>query len=261
MKTILDTIIAKKKEEVAKLQESSELKINRSVKRSLFNQLNHRDHLAIIAEIKRASPSKGDILVDVDPVQQAILYAEAGVEAISVLTDELFFKGSMEDLRAVRMAVNTPLLCKDFFIHESQIDIAKQAGADIILLIVAALSPKRLSELFHYCQQEGLEVLVEVHDEGELMNAIKLGASLIGINNRNLHSFDVDLAITENLMKVMKNRNIKIISESGIKGKSDAERVAAANVDGILVGETLMRSKDIKGTISQLQASKELKER
>ena len=151
------------------------------------------EHLHVIAEMKRASPSKGLIAEGADPVAQAIAYTEAGAACISVLTDATFFKGSFDDLAAVAEAVPTPLLCKDFMIHKVQIDRAKNAGASVILLIVAALTTEELAELYAYAMESGLEVLVEVHDEEELERALKIDAKLIGVNNRDLRTFEVDL--------------------------------------------------------------------
>src|SRR5690625_1363292 len=159
--------------------------------------------MSIIAEIKRASPSKGDINAAIDPVKQAKLYADNGASAISVLTDTPFFKGSMDDLRAVREVVNIPILCKDFMIDRIQIDVAKSAGANIILLIAAALDDNHLDKLYDYAKEHDLEVLCEVHNEEEMERVLKLGAKLVGINNRNLNTFKVDLKTTERLANMV----------------------------------------------------------
>lgn len=168
---------------------------------------------------KTGFPSKGDIKINVNPIEQALSYESGGAAAISVLTDEVFFKGSIADLRIVSEAIRIPRLCKDFIIDEIQIDRAHQAGATIILLIVAALSKERLHELYQYAKRKGLEVLTEVHDEAELERALELNAELIGINNRNLKTFKVDLAVTERLAKLLDPKRHIIISESGIKTK------------------------------------------
>src|SRR5699024_8738257 len=147
----------------------------------------------IISEIKRASPSKGAINTDVDPVKQATAYEALGASAISVLTDKPFFQGSMDDLRAVRAAVDLPILCKDFMIDPIQIDEAKAAGANMILLIAAALDDAALKSLYTYSLEQGLEVLCEVHNESEMERVLSLGATIIGINNRDLNTFTVDL--------------------------------------------------------------------
>ncbi|WP_404451048.1 indole-3-glycerol phosphate synthase TrpC [Virgibacillus necropolis] len=250
--TILNKIIAQKEKVVAQLQSDGIDQSNDHLKeiKPIFPS---RNYMQIIAEIKRSSPSKGAIDMAVDPVMQAKQYERLGASAISVLTDQTFFNGSMEDLRAVRSAVNLPLLCKDFMIDQIQIDQAKQAGANIILLIVAALSESKLHELYHYAKQENLEVLCEVHDEAEMEVAIKLGANIIGINNRNLKTFEVDLSVTERLASMVNDPSTILISESGIRSRDDVERAAQAGAKGILVGETLMRSEDLAATFFDLQ--------
>jgi indole-3-glycerol phosphate synthase len=257
MENILTKIIEQKKVEVAKLKE---LKLDGSVmidivRPSLVESLKAAKSMAVIAEIKRASPSKGDIKMDVNPIEQALSYEKGGAAAISVLTDEVFFKGSIDDLKTVSEAIQIPRLCKDFIIDEIQIDRASQAGATIILLIVAALSKKRLHELYEYAKNKGLEVLTEVHDEAELERALELNAELIGINNRNLKTFKVDLAVTERLAKLLDPKRHIIISESGIKTKEDVFRVKEAGAKGILVGETLMTSQNLPFTMAELQMS------
>ncbi|MED3651373.1 indole-3-glycerol phosphate synthase TrpC [Heyndrickxia sporothermodurans] len=253
--TILDEIIAEKVKEVQVLKEtffSKHQEVSEKVE-SIFDSFQKSQTMNIIAEIKRASPSKGDIHPDVNPAAQAKRYEELGAGAISVLTDEAFFKGSMDDLREVRAAVSLPILCKDFIIDEIQIDRAKEFGANIILLIVAALTKPRLKQLYNYASSLGLDVLVEVHDEIELGAAIELNAKIIGINNRNLKTFKVDLTTTERLAKLVVDKNILLIGESGIKEEKDVERMEQAGVKGVLVGETLMRSPDLAATFKQLK--------
>lgn len=206
----------------------------------------------IIAEIKRASPSKGVLSQDVDPVKLAKFYESFGASAISVLTDETYFKGSFADLKNVSHAVKIPVLCKDFIIDKIQIDFAKAAGAQIILLIVAALSDDKLHRLYGYAKQLDLEVLVEVHDAVDLKRALKLNANIIGINNRNLKTFTVDLNTTNELIRQITYENKIIVSESGLKTRNDVERVAKAGAHAILVGETFMTTDDLKGTFSNL---------
>lgn len=225
------------------------------VRPSLVENLKMAKSMAVIAEIKRASPSKGDIKINVNPIEQALSYERGGAAAISVLTDEVFFKGSIADLRNVSEAIRIPRLCKDFIIDEIQIDRAYQSGATIILLIVAALSKGRLHELYQYAKNKGLEVLTEVHDEAELERALELNAELIGINNRNLKTFKVDLAVTERLANLLDPKSHIIISESGIKTKEDVMRVKEAGAKGILVGETLMTSSNLPHTMAELQMS------
>ncbi|MBT2665958.1 indole-3-glycerol phosphate synthase TrpC [Bacillus sp. ISL-4] len=257
MENILTKIIEQKKVEVAKLKErglDDSVMIN-IVRPSLVENLKTAKSMAVIAEIKRASPSKGDIKINVNPIEQALSYESGGAAAISVLTDEVFFKGSIADLRIVSEAIRIPRLCKDFIIDEIQIDRAQQAGATIILLIVAALSKERLHELYQYAKRKGLEVLTEVHDEAELERALELNAELIGINNRNLKTFKVDLAVTERLAKLLDPKRHLIISESGIKTKEDVMRVKEAGAKAILVGETLMTASNLPHTMAELQMS------
>lgn len=253
--TILDKIVDQKKVEVEQLKNEPipESPAAAGQIPSIARTFHHTEHMNIIAEIKRASPSKGSIDLSVDPVTQAKVYASNGAGAISVLTDQTFFKGSMEDLRAVREAVDIPLLCKDFFVDEIQIDHAKAAGASIILLIVAALSSARLRELYAYAKEQGLDVLCEVHDDDEMITALNLGADVIGINNRNLKTFEVDLNTTGLLASMVTNPETILISESGIKTREDAAFAAKNGANAILVGETLMRADDLPHTFSELQ--------
>lgn len=255
MENILTKIIEQKKVEVAKLKERAlddSVMIN-IVRPSLVENLKTAKSMAVIAEIKRASPSKGDIKINVNPIEQALSYESGGAAAISVLTDEVFFKGSIADLRNVSEAIQIPRLCKDFIIDEIQIDRAHRAGATIILLIVAALSKERLHELYQYAKKKGLEVLTEVHDEAELERALELNAELIGINNRNLKTFKVDLAVTERLAKLLDPKRHIIISESGIKTKEDVMRVKDAGAKAVLVGETLMTASNLPHKMAELQ--------
>jgi indole-3-glycerol phosphate synthase len=258
--TILDEIIVTKQNELANLPklDASTLFTKRKSK-SLYESFKKNPNMNIIAEIKRASPSKGDINMAVNIEEQAKAYVENGAGAISVLTDNTYFKGTMDDLRKVREVVDVPILCKDFIIDRRQIDLAKSAGADVILLIVAALPKARLLNLFNYARLHDLEVLVEVHDEAELAVALDLGAKIIGINNRNLHTFEVDLIVTVQLANLIKNKEILLISESGIKTGQDAEQVEKAGAEGILVGETLMKSKNIQEKMLELQVPKGIK--
>ncbi|WP_409250971.1 indole-3-glycerol phosphate synthase TrpC [Bacillus sp. SCS-153A] len=259
MADILTKIIDRKKQEVAQLKENGYEKsnLNKETDRKLFNALHSSTVLGIVAEIKRASPSKGEIASAVEPAEQAKIYEQGGASAISVLTDTDFFNGSIEDLKEVRREVDLPLLCKDFFIDEIQIDRAKDAGANIILLIVAALPQGRLEELYQYALSQGLEVLVEIHDEEEAERAAALDANIIGINNRNLKTFEIDLAHTVRLAPLLNDKHRVIISESGMKTRDDAMKAAAAGADGILVGETLMRSSDAGRVIGSFAVNKE----
>lgn len=252
MTNILTTILATKHEEIIQLKK---LKVSNSevvyTKRSLLQSLKESQKVSIIAEIKRASPSRGDIDRDVDPVKQAIAYEKNGAAAISVLTDKEFFKGSFEDLKKVSEAVKIPVLCKDFIIDEIQIDQAKRAGAHIILLIAAAMPVQRLAELYQYAKSEDLEVLVEVHNDEELQAVLPIDPELIGINNRNLKTFEVNLEVTERLGSQLAELNKLFISESGVKTRLDVERVRDAGAKGILVGETLMQAENLNHSFKE----------
>lgn len=198
------------------------------------------EQLAVIAEIKKASPSAGVIAESFDPVEIAKNYERAGANAISVLTDAKFFQGSLEDLKNVRAAVSPPLLRKDFLWDRTQITEAAANGADAILLIVAAVTQDQLVRLLKVAKEYRLDALVEVHSVDELQRALEAGAEIVGINNRDLTTFDVDLAVTEKICREMPDE-IVLVSESGIKTAADVARVKACGVDAVLVGEALMR--------------------
>jgi indole-3-glycerol phosphate synthase len=196
--------------------------------------------LALIAEVKKASPSAGVIVESFDPVAVAKNYARAGAEAISVLTDERFFQGHLSYLEKIRAAVPQPLLRKDFVLDPLQIIEAAAAGADAILLIVAALDQDRLNFLLETAATYQLDALVEVHTLAELDRALETQAQLIGINNRNLATFEVDLGVTENLSEEVPD-DLVLVSESGIRTAEDLARIKACGVDAVLIGEALMR--------------------
>ncbi|HHT7237695.1 MULTISPECIES: indole-3-glycerol phosphate synthase TrpC [Bacillus] len=242
MGTILDKIVEQKKKEVAELYETYTPVKEKRKTHSLVKAL---EQFTVIAEVKRASPSKGDINLHVNVSKQVKTYEECGAGAVSVLTDSQFFKGSFHDLQTARAESHIPLLCKDFIIDKIQIDRAYEAGADLILLIVAALSKEKLKELYNYVLEMGLEAIVEVHDEQELEIATRLNPHVIGINNRNLKTFEVDLSQTEKLGKRLNEENLLWISESGIHSKEDIIRVKRAGAKGVLVGEALMTSSSI----------------
>lgn len=255
--TILEQILEVKRQEVKDLLASNPIIKNTSIhsgKPSLFNTLKNATHLQVISEIKRASPSKGIINANVNPIRQAHLYEQSGAAAISILTDEVFFKGSIEDLRDVAQTVSIPVLCKDFIIDSSQINRAYEAGASVILLIVAALSQQTLRNLHDYASSLKLEVLVEVHNLEELERALAIPSKLIGVNNRDLRTFKVDLSETEKIAAQFPfHEDRALISESGIETRGDAKRVAKAGASAILVGETLMKSTDVKDTLHSFQ--------
>ncbi|MDN4606680.1 indole-3-glycerol phosphate synthase TrpC [Sporosarcina highlanderae] len=254
--TILEKILEVKRLEVKQLlMEEQVVSCETLSKRaSLFETLRKSDRLEVISEMKRASPSKGMIADQADPVTQATAYERAGAACISVLTDKQFFKGSFDDLTAVAEAVQIPILCKDFIIHEVQIDRAMEAKASVILLIVAALDDMTLQRLHTYATGKGLEVLVEVHNAKELSQALKIDAELIGVNNRDLRTFEVDLSRTEEVARIFPfNENRVFISESGIMSAADAKRVASAGASAVLVGESLMRSDSVEDSLRSLQ--------
>jgi len=250
--TILDEILDRKRQEVADAK--ARLGARDLARRARACTLPPRGFrsalltvqgIAVIAEVKRRSPSKGLIRPDFDPVEIARAYARGGAACISVLTDSHYFGGSLESLAKIRSAVDQPLLCKDFMIDTYQIDAARVAGADAILLIVAALDQDRLKDLQSCAVGLGLDVLVEVHDESELDRALAIGADLIGVNNRDLKTFEVDLANTERLAsRLSPSAEIVLVAESGIATFEDVKRLERAGASGFLVGESLMRQPD-----------------
>jgi indole-3-glycerol phosphate synthase len=249
--TILDEILAHKREEVATAKRAlpaTELAARASAcarpPLGLRRALETGPGVRVIAEIKRRSPSRGEIRADFDPVTIAQAYAEGGAAALSVLTDERFFGGSLGVLERVRAVSALPLLRKDFVVDPYQIDEARVAGADAVLLIVAALPREELAALAKHARARGLEALVEVHDEAELEVALAIGAELVGINNRDLRDFRTDLAITERLAPRAARRAC-VVAESGILGPEDVQRLARAGARGFLVGESLMRAADV----------------
>ncbi|WP_059170760.1 indole-3-glycerol phosphate synthase TrpC [Bacillus sp. FJAT-27445] len=252
METILHKILAEKEKEVALLKGKGVYLSRNLPKRKPFIQtLKQARDLAIIAEYKRASPSRGLISGNILPGEQAKIYEQAGAAAISVLTDQKFFKGSFDDLREVRNAVDLPLLCKDFIIDESQINHAFRAGADIILLIAAALEKTRLQSLYTYAKSLGLEVLVEIHNEEDLLKAQSAEAKIIGINNRDLRTFNVSLGTTSALGPRVRASGACLISESGMKTAEDAKLAARAGAQGLLIGQTLMESGSLKASLRE----------
>jgi indole-3-glycerol phosphate synthase len=212
---------------------------------------------AVIAEVKKASPSKGVIREDFDPVAIAKAYGAGGASCLSVLTDRKFFQGGFDVLVDVRSAVELPLLCKDFILWPYQLYQARAAGADAALLIAAILSDKDLHYLLKVAKSLGLAVLVEVHDAAEMERVLALeGVELIGINNRDLSSFTVDLATTERLMATyglrVRERGALLVSESGLFSRDDLDRMVGAGADAVLVGEALMRQSDLTAALETL---------
>ncbi len=254
MSSKLDEIITWKRQEIGRLEaHDSELRriaLQRNDFRGFRTSLGGR-RPGLIAEVKKASPSAGVIAETFDATAQARAYANAGADCLSVLTDEKFFQGHINDLRGVRYAVDLPLLRKDFIVHRRQLWESSVVGADCILLIVAALNPQELEDLYNEARDLQFDALVEVHDLREMDAALDLGADMIGINNRNLKTFEVSLDTTQTLAEEAPP-DVLLVSESGIKTRADVEKVVAAGADAILVGETLMRSQDIRATIREL---------
>ena len=214
--------------------------------------------VSLIAEIKRASPSRGLLRPELDPGQLAVTYVEGGAAAISVLTDERFFQGSLSDLAAVKTALRrtgreVPVLCKEFILDAYQVYQARAYGADAILLIAAILETSELADLLTLVRDLGMEALVEIHCKEELDRVLPLGPSIIGVNNRDLQDFSVDLATTLRLQPHIPHSAI-LVSESGIHRRADVERLAEAGVDAILVGEALVTADDVVGKIRELNA-------
>ncbi len=242
---ILDKIVETKRQEVRALKArgltapEGEMPKSRGFRRALLDY----SGLAVIAEAKKASPSKGVICPDFDPAAIARDYAAGGAQAISVLTDESYFQGALAYIPLVRAAVNLPVLRKEFIIDEIQVREAALFGADAILLIAAILAPRQLADYQVLATELGMDSLVEVHDEAEAELALAAGSRLIGINNRNLRDFTVDLGTTLRVMAEIP-RDIPVVSESGIRDHRDMQRLAGQGVAAALVGESLMRQAD-----------------
>lgn len=256
----LDEIIAHKHQELQRLLPRAEKLRAAATTRNDFRSMSAHlmadpTRLGLIAEVKKASPSAGVINQEFDYLTIGRTYDKAGASAISVLTDEKYFQGRLDYMTNIRSEVGIPVLRKDFIIHEAQIFEAVVAGADAILLIVAALNDTDLVHLLETAHAFQLEVLMEVHDLKELDRALETGASIIGVNNRNLKAFTVDLATTEDLAEEVPE-DVILVSESGIKSVEDAQRVADCGADAILVGETLMRSGNLLIDLPALMCSK-----
>jgi indole-3-glycerol phosphate synthase len=209
------------------------------------------ERVRLIAEVKRASPSTGVLDAGLDPARQAGAYAAAGAAAVSVLTDARYFRGSLEDLRAVRAAVALPVLRKEFIVEEYQLWESRAAGADAVLLIVAALPAAALEDLCQAARGVGLEALVEVHTEAELARALALGAPIIGVNNRDLQTLQTSLAPSLRLLPLVPPGCLAV-SESGIGSAADVLRVVEAGARAVLVGEGLVRARDVRAKVREL---------
>lgn len=258
--TILTRILSRKDEEVAERRlavsenELMTLAEKQSAPRGFIRALNARiakGDAAVIAEVKKASPSKGVIREAFDPAEIAKRYAEGGAACLSVLTDADFFQGHEDDLIAARDACDLPVIRKDFITHGYQVTEARAIGADCILLIVAALSDTQLKELHQQANALGMDVLVEVHNADELERALALDLKLVGINNRNLHTFDTSLNTTLDLLPLIPD-DVTVITESGIHSRDDIELMRDHNINGFLVGEVFMREEDPGNALKRL---------
>lgn len=247
---ILDTIAARKREEIALLKRNGirlpEFAV--SPPRGFMQALLNAPGVAIIAEAKKASPSKGVICADFDPRRIALSYRQGGAHAMSVLTDADFFQGSIDYIPLVRNTVELPVLRKDFILDPIQIEEAAAFGADAILLIAALLNTDQMRDFRQQAEERGMDVLTEVHDEAELEKTLAAGAMLIGINNRNLQDFSMDLETTFRLKRLMPGE-IPVVSESGISSRADMLRLKEAGITAALIGESLMRSAEQAGTL------------
>ena len=258
---ILDDIIKKTKEDLKKRKEEFSLDwLGRSLAYNPypprdvkpFLTTSKDDPYRIIAEVKKASPSKGVIREDFDPLMIAKEYEKGGANAISVLTEPHFFKGDLEYLTMLRRYVSTPLLRKDFIVDEYQILEAVVYGADFILLIAKALSKKDLKRLLEYAWHLGLDALVEIHDKEDLTKAIFAGADIIGINHRNLETFEMDMKLSEKLIPLIPNGKI-IVAESGLSDKETLVELNKIGVDAFLIGEYFMRKENISESLREFK--------
>lgn len=253
---ILDDIVANKREEIASRKTRIPLADFRTRAESLDTPRNFAgslrgEHVALIAEIKSASPSTGEIRADVDPVHIARVYGENGAAAISVLTDRKYFHGDLNSLKGARVGTDLPLLRKDFIVDEYQVYESRALQADAILLIMRILDDSQFQDYLLLADSLGMSALVEVHDETELERALTGGAGVIGVNNRNLGDLSVDLRTTERILPMIPP-NIFVVSESGISASRDVERVAAVGADAVLVGQALMQALDIESKVREL---------
>ena len=255
---ILDKLAAEARKRVAILKNQKSLAIIKSEAQALpkgnfaFEKALRQKDIAFITEIKKAAPSKGLIAIDFDYIRIAKEYEAAGAAAISVLTEPTAFLGCDQYLKDIRKVVNIPLLRKDFTVDEYQIYEAKTIGADAVLLICALLDTDTIRKYLAICDELGLSALVEAHDAQEVKSALQAGARVIGVNNRNLKDFTVDLQNSINL-RTLVSEEIIFVSESGIKTASDVAVLRKNGTDAVLIGETLMRSNDISGEISKLR--------
>jgi indole-3-glycerol phosphate synthase len=265
--TILDRILDRKVQEIEEHQKYISLAELRTYLESIRSEeqvrdfadaLRTGDNIALIAEIKKASPSKGVLIENFDPVELAKTYSSSGASALSVLTDQHFFQGDLKFIYDVRMAVDLPVLRKDFLIDSYQIYASRVSGADALLLIVAALDDKQLAELLALTYELGMVALVEVHNEAEVDSALKAGARLIGVNNRDLMTFEVDLNTTARLAGLLPD-DATLVAESGVFTPEDVRNMGRLGAHAVLVGEALVIAPDIGAQVKLLSGEKRLK--
>jgi indole-3-glycerol phosphate synthase len=253
--SILDRIVATKRDEVRhavpRLDEYRDIARQAPAPRGFAAALRRPGEVRLLAEVKRRSPSAGDIRPGADPVEVARAYVDGGAAALSVLTDREYFGGDLDFLRAVRSAVPVPVIRKDFLIHPVQVWEARAAGADAVLLIVRILEQPLLAELHALAIELGMDVLVEAHTEAELDRALEAGATLVGVNNRDLDTFVTDLDLCVRLAPRVP-AHVTYVGESGIRTAADVDRLGAAGIDAILVGESLMRQPDVGAAAAAL---------
>lgn len=267
-RNILEKIVWQKEKEIENMRNQLPLlELRKQVSQLSFPPLdfvsaliNHPQQPALIAEVKKASPSKGVIRADFNPVAIAKSYQTGGAACLSVLTDEAFFQGSFDNLALVRQAVNLPLLCKEFIIYPYQIYLARAKGADAVLLIAAILTDTDLSYFLKIINGLGMTALIEVHTLAELDRVLAIdGVKLIGINNRNLEDFTVDLETTKNILAqrqdLIKQKKITVVSESGLHSKNDLDFVRKAGANAVLIGESIVKQDDIEQAIRELYLS------
>lgn len=260
---ILDEIIERTKEDLEKRKKDFSLEwLGRSLASNpypprdvkAFLTSTKEEPIRIIAEVKKASPSKGIIKEDFDPLLIAQAYSKSGANAISVLTEPHYFQGNLEYLTQIRRYVPTPLLRKDFIVDKYQIVEALVYGADFILLIAKALSTKELKELYEYALHVGLDVLVEIHDKEDLTKTMKCGAHIIGINHRNLDTFEMDMELCDKLIPMIPNGKI-IVAESGVSNVETIKRLSGIGADAFLIGEHFMRQDSIEDEVRKFKNS------
>jgi indole-3-glycerol phosphate synthase len=254
--TILDEITRWKRGEIERQKRARPLETVRAGMMQAapacdFAAALRRPGVSLIAEVKRASPSKGLLRPDCDAVTLVREYEAHGATAISVLTDERFFQGSLDHLRAVRRSVNLPVLRKDFVLDEYQVYEARAAGADAVLLIVAVLNDEDLVALYRLVRELGMAALIEVHNEAELERALEVDPRVVGVNNRNLRTFEVDLETTARLRPLIP-AGVILVAESGVHMRADVARLSAIGADAMLVGEALVKAKDVGCKVQEL---------